>query len=113
MWRSRKPLYVQTYRGFESLSLRQDTVCGHRYLESSIGTGVGNTLQYIDSELMLFVLREPNGQGTMTLADGGKYVGEFRDGKLHGQGTMTRPDGGKHEGVFRDGFFLGKGWKGR
>ena len=23
MWRSRKPLYVQTYRGFESLSLRQ------------------------------------------------------------------------------------------
>ena len=49
----------------------------------------------------------------MTLADGGKYVGEFRDGKLHGQGTMTRPDGGKHEGAFRDGFFLGKGWKGR
>ena len=32
----------------------------HQYLESSIGTGVGNTLQYIDSELILFVLREAN-----------------------------------------------------
>jgi hypothetical protein len=29
MWRSRKPLYVQTYRGFESLSLRQYYVYWH------------------------------------------------------------------------------------
>jgi hypothetical protein len=27
-----------------------------------------------------------NVAGTMTLADGRKYVGEFKDGKQHGQG---------------------------
>ena len=30
-----------------------------------------------------------NCQGTITLASGGKYVGEWRNGKLHGQGTST------------------------
>jgi hypothetical protein len=30
-----------------------------------------------------------NCQGTKTFASGGKYVGEFRDGKLSGQGTHT------------------------
>ena len=28
-----------------------------------------------------------NGQGTMTTDDGTKYVGEWKDGKMHGQGT--------------------------
>ncbi len=34
-----------------------------------------------------------NCQGTMTLPDGNKYVGEWKDGQWHGQGTMTLPDG--------------------
>ena len=37
---------------------------------------------------------EPN-QGTTTYSDGGKYVGEHKDGKRNGQGTQTLPDGGK------------------
>ena len=33
---------------------------GHPFLSDSIGTGVGNLLQWIDSELMLFILRAAN-----------------------------------------------------
>ena len=35
----------------------------------------------------------PHGQGTGTLPDGRKYVGEYKDGKRNGQGTLTFPDG--------------------
>jgi hypothetical protein len=44
-----------------------------------------------------------NCHGTVTLPDGGKYVGEFKDGKLNGQGTQTVPDGRKYVGEFKDG----------
>ena len=47
--------------------------------------------------------------GTFTLPDGGKYVGEFRDGKYHGQGTATWPSGQKYVGEFRDGKMHGQG----
>ena len=50
-----------------------------------------------------------NGQGTHTLPDGTKYVGEFRDGKYNGQGTYTLPDGTKYVGEFRDGLGHGQG----
>ena len=32
---------------------------------------------------------EPNGQGSYTNHDGGKYLGEFKDGKEQGQRTYT------------------------
>ena len=41
-----------------------------------------------------------NGQGTYTFADGGKYVGEFKDHKRTGQGTYTYADGGKYVGEY-------------
>ena len=50
-----------------------------------------------------------NGQGTRTYADGGKYVGEFRNGKRNGQGTATFPNGNKYVGEFRDGKLHGQG----
>ena len=34
----------------------------------------------------------------MTFNDGGKYDGEWKDGKRHGKGLYTFPDGGKYEG---------------
>ncbi len=33
-----------------------------------------------------------DGAGTMTLADGDKYVGEFKDDKVHGQGMSCARD---------------------
>jgi uncharacterized membrane protein YhaH (DUF805 family) len=50
-----------------------------------------------------------NCQGTGTFADGGKYVGEFKDGKLHGQGTGTWADGGKYVGEWKGGEVHGQG----
>ncbi len=40
--------------------------------------------------------------GTMTWADGDKYVGEFKNGKRNGQGTYTFADGDKYVGEFKD-----------
>jgi hypothetical protein len=31
-----------------------------------------------------------------------KYVGEWKDGKSDGQGTLTLPDGGKYVGEFKN-----------
>ena len=50
-----------------------------------------------------------HGQGTITFADGSKYVGEHKDGKIHGQGTMTSADGSKYVGEHKDGFPHGQG----
>ena len=50
-----------------------------------------------------------NCQGTITLAGGAKYVGEFSNGKFHGQGTLTDPDGNKYVGEFRNDKFHGQG----
>ena len=43
---------------------------------------------------------EKNGQGTNTWPDGEKYVGEYKDGERHGQGTATWPDGFTWKGYF-------------
>ena len=51
----------------------------------------------------------PNGQGTVTLPNGDKYVGEYKDDKKHGQGTLTSPDGDKYVGKFKDGIKHGQG----
>jgi hypothetical protein len=47
-------------------------------------------------------------QGTLTLADGSKYVGEWKNGKRNGQGTLTYPNGEKRVGEFKDGKYVGK-----
>jgi hypothetical protein len=44
----------------------------------------------------------PHGQGTYTFADGRKYVGELKDGKYHGQGTFTWADGRKYVGEWKE-----------
>ena len=45
-------------------------------------------------------------QGTLTLADGAKYVGEWKNGKRNGQGTITDPNGEKRVGEFKDGKYV-------
>lgn len=50
-----------------------------------------------------------NCQATITLPNGAKYVGEFRDDKFSGQGTFTLPNGEKYVGEWRDGRPNGQG----
>ena len=47
--------------------------------------------------------------GTYTWADGDKYVGEYKDGKLNGQGTYTLADGRKYVGEYKDDKRTGNG----
>jgi hypothetical protein len=49
-----------------------------------------------------------HGQGTLTTASGEKYVGEYKDDKMHGQGTMTNAYG-EYIGEFKDGEINGQG----
>ncbi len=44
-----------------------------------------------------------HGQGALTFPDGRRFEGEFKDGKKHGQGALTLPDGEKYEGEWKDG----------
>ena len=50
-----------------------------------------------------------NGYGTYTWVsgntwvNGNKYVGEWKDGKLHGQGTYTWANENKYVGEYKDG----------
>jgi hypothetical protein len=50
-----------------------------------------------------------NCQGTSTYPNGGKYFGEFRDGKPNGLGTLTYRQHGEYVGEFRDGWPSGRG----
>jgi len=43
-----------------------------------------------------------NGQGTATYSNGGKYVGEWKDGKRNGLGTAIFANGDKYVGEFKD-----------
>jgi len=47
--------------------------------------------------------------GTYTWPDGGKYVGEWKDGTANGQGTFTFPDGEKYVGEWKDDTANGQG----
>jgi|TARA_Y100000294_G_scaffold10708_1_gene9929 hypothetical protein len=44
-----------------------------------------------------------NGQGTMTLPNGNKYVGEWKNGEQDGQGTFTTSNGTKYVGEWKNG----------
>ena len=50
-----------------------------------------------------------HGQGTITYADGSKYVGEWKNDKRNGQGTYTFADGSKYVGEWKDSYENGLG----
>ncbi len=50
-----------------------------------------------------------NGYGEYRFADGARYHGEFKNGKLHGQGVLYYPDGSKYVGNWRNQMQQGKG----
>lgn len=52
---------------------------------------------------------QPNGRGTFTWPNSEKYVGEWRDGQRNGQGRFTWPDGEKYVGEFKNNKKHGQG----
>jgi len=54
-------------------------------------------------------VRWNNCQGTITYANGNKYIGEFRDGQRHGQAMLTFANGDRYLGEFRDDKRSGQG----
>ena len=46
--------------------------------------------------------------GTETYSNGDKYVGEYKNNKMHGQGTYTYADGEKYVGEFKNDKYVGK-----
>ena len=45
---------------------------------------------------------EQNGQGTYSFSNGMKYIGKFRNANYNGEGILTLPDGRKVIGEFRE-----------
>ena len=60
------------------------------------------TLTYADGNKYVGEWQNNNmhGYGTYTWADGDKYVGEWQNNKRHGQGAQTYADGSKYVGKF-------------
>lgn len=50
-----------------------------------------------------------NGQGITIFPNGEKYVGEYKDGERYGKGTQTWSDGAKYVGEWKDGLRSGQG----
>ena len=50
-----------------------------------------------------------NGHGTMIKTSGDKYIGNFKDGKMHGKGTMMFANGRKYIGEWKNGKRNGQG----
>lgn len=52
---------------------------------------------------------KPNGIGTLSNPDGGRYAGEFKDGIPDGLGILSLPDGKKYDGEWKEGIKEGQG----
>jgi hypothetical protein len=55
-------------------------------------------------------VRWDNCFGTLTFANGAKYVGEWKDDKRHGQGNATFANGDKYVGEFKEDKYHGQGF---
>lgn len=50
-----------------------------------------------------------NGEGTSIYSDGGKYIGQFKEGKREGKGKMFWEDGSTYDGQWKNDFKDGHG----
>ena len=70
----------------------------------SFWTNCVGTLTFADGNKYVGEYKDnkEHGQGTYIFADGAKYVGEWKDNKRHGQGTKTLANGAKYVGEYKD-----------
>ena len=52
-----------------------------------------------------------NGKGTFIYPSGAKYIGDFRNGRMHGQGICVYSDKSKYQGAWENGYPQGPGKK--
>lgn len=52
-----------------------------------------------------------NGQGTFLYPSGAKYMGDFKDGRMHGQGICYYSDKSQYQGAWKNGYPEGQGTK--
>lgn len=69
------------------------------------------TLTYANGDKYVGSIKEgiPSGKGSMVYADGSEYVGDWSEGKSAGQGKFTMPNFGEYIGEFKNGNFEGQG----
>jgi len=83
----------------ESFSLPPCPSDQNKYYDNCFGT---YTLANGDKYVGEFKADHANGQGIGTWANGDTYVGEWKDTKQNGQGTYTFADGDKYVGGYKD-----------
>eukprot|EP01147_Barroeca_monosierra_P003022 gene3022-5806_t len=69
------------------------------------GRSIRQTKTKRDSVINIF----NDGTQAITMADGSKYIGEWKDGKFHGNGELVSADGTRYKGEFHDGKLDGEG----
>ena len=113
-----KDVYLICWRGFDLFTLRENI---HRIVSMK---KLFVILSFLVSLIFLssqswglptcpkksnFSLNRDNCNGQLNFLNGYKYIGEWKNNKLHGQGTLTFPNGNKFNGEFKGGLPNGKG----
>jgi hypothetical protein len=69
---------------------------------SSIKRRIHEALKKFICRMGQFKDGKMHGTGTITFADGEKYIGDWIEGKRTGRGVFTWSDGDRYEGEFKD-----------
>ena len=101
-------ILVSCYKKEETL-YRWETSSGEEWKNSGDKNKNPQYKGEVKREYIVFGDYIIEGLGSLTLPNGEKYVGQFKDGKRHGQGTVTIPNGSKYEGEWKDNEFNGQG----
>jgi hypothetical protein len=90
-----------------SSSSSSPSTAGYVRVNNPDGMKFGNKAKYYGQ--LKQGTQTPHGRGTMTYSNGGRYEGEWADGKRSGWGTYTCAGGARYEGWWRDGLPHGRG----
>jgi hypothetical protein len=101
--------------GMKYVGEYKDDVVWNGIEYSADGTVRGRVLQGVwESEAFICVevteyMQEGKSMIDCETVDGGRYIGEWKDGQRIGQGTQTYPNGDKYVGKWNDDLFNGQG----
>ena len=90
--------YGQMQRFSEFLALQRHGYGSYTFGKRLFGTLSANGDKYVGE----WKTGKMDGNGTFTYANGNKYVGEFKNNKMDGNGTYTWASGNKYVGEFKN-----------